>query len=104
MGKWEESLFSCCASGGFCLIVALFPICYPFLQGWVVSKAVHQSFISACICPLFCCCIGAAVNRGKIRDRYLIEGSFCEDCLIHCFCSPCALCQEYSEVRNKERL
>ena len=104
MGNWEEGLFGCCGSTGYCFLVMIFPFCCPIFQGCTVNKAVKEPWSKACCCPLLCCCIGAAINRGKIRDRYLINGSFCEDCLIHCFCTLCAICQEHSEVRNREKL
>lgn len=25
----------------------------------------------------------------------------CGDCLLHCFCEACALCQEYRELKNR---
>jgi Cys-rich protein (TIGR01571 family) len=102
MVNWEENLFGCCAAGGFCCLVMVFPCCYPVFQGFIVNKATGESCFAPCCCSLMLCCVGGAMNRGKIRDRYLIQGSFCSDCLVHCLCTPCAICQEYSEVRNRE--
>ena len=104
MVKWEEQLFGCCQGSGYCFLVLICPIFYPIFQGCTVHKATGDPWAKACCLPLFFCCIGGACNRGKIRDRYLIEGSFCEDCLTHCFCCFCAVCQEHVEVRNKERM
>ena len=104
MGNWEENLCGCLGAKCFCCLVMIFPVLYPAYQGWIINKATGESCLTACLGPFFLCCIGASVNRGKIRDRYLIDGSFCEDCLIHAFCCACAICQEYREVRNKERL
>lgn len=104
MATWDAKLCSCSAKEGFCILVALLPMCHPIFQGYAVSKSTHESWFTACLCPLLFCCIGAAVNRRKIRNKYLIEGNLCEDCMFHCFCSPCAVCQEYTEVKIKERL
>lgn len=104
MVKWEENLFACCDSKAYSCLVVLFPFCYPIFQGCTVHNATGEPWSKACFCPLLLCCIGAAINRGKIRDRYLINGSFCEDCLTHCLCSCCALCQEYSEVKRRETM
>ncbi|XP_027155758.1 cell number regulator 10-like, partial [Coffea eugenioides] len=35
----------------------------------------------------------------KLRQHYGIKNGACPDCLIHCFCQPCALCQEYHELQ-----
>lgn len=104
MGNWDESLCGCCSSKCFCILVMFLPIFMPCYQGWIINKATGENCFSATLCPLLLCCLGAGMNRGKIRDRYLIDGSFCEDCLLHCFCAPCALCQEYREVMSKERM
>jgi Cys-rich protein (TIGR01571 family) len=36
--------------------------------------------------------------RGKIRQQYGIQGSACEDCLMHSFCYLCAITQESRHV------
>lgn len=102
MANWNESLCGCFSSLGFCLLVTFMPCFYPVYQGYIVNKATKEPWWKACCCPLCCCCIGGAVNRGKIRDRYLINGHFCSDCLAHYCCWPCAICQEYREVTSRE--
>ena len=47
-------------------------------------------------------CIGGAINRHWIRKAYEIEGSFIEDCCLHCWCGACAICQEYREVKERK--
>lgn len=54
-----------------------------------------------CSALLLACClgsIGAAINRSKIRDRFLISGSETEDCCLHLLCPLCAVAQERHEV------
>lgn len=36
-----------------------------------------------------------------MRQQYLLKKSPCGDCLVHCFCEACALCQEYRELKNQ---
>jgi len=36
-----------------------------------------------------------------MRRQHGLKGNGCTDCLIHCCCEPCALCQEYRELQNR---
>eukprot|EP00271_Cylindrocystis_brebissonii_P007380 TRINITY_DN20818_c0_g1_i2.p1 TRINITY_DN20818_c0_g1~~TRINITY_DN20818_c0_g1_i2.p1 ORF type:complete len:156 (+),score=11.45 TRINITY_DN20818_c0_g1_i2:304-771(+) len=38
--------------------------------------------------------------RGRLRQKYQLP-SACPDCIVHCFCFPCALCQETRELKNR---
>jgi Cys-rich protein (TIGR01571 family) len=38
--------------------------------------------------------------RGSIRNTYNIIGDTCNDCLLHCCCSQCTICQEAREAKN----
>ncbi|KAF8467961.1 PLAC8-domain-containing protein [Russula ochroleuca] len=40
--------------------------------------------------------------RAEIRGRYRIRGDACRDCLVSCFCRPCALTQERREIELEE--
>ncbi|KAF5939243.1 hypothetical protein HYC85_023502 [Camellia sinensis] len=48
-------------------------------------------------CPCFYSCF----YRSKMRQQYLLHESLCGDCLVHCCCESCALCQEYRELKNR---
>ncbi|KAI7994429.1 Protein PLANT CADMIUM RESISTANCE 2 [Camellia lanceoleosa] len=48
-------------------------------------------------CPCFYSCF----YRSKMRQQYLLHKSPCGDCLVHCCCESCALCQEYRELKNR---
>ncbi|CAG9323276.1 unnamed protein product [Blepharisma stoltei] len=102
MVQWEEPLFGCFRDCCTCIIVWFCPLAYCIYQGISVKKATGESCFGAYCCPIVLCCIGAAINRGKIRDRYLINGSFVGDCFYHFCCGPCAVCQEYREVNVRE--
>ena len=102
MSEWNEALCGCLKDICVCLAVLVCPGGYCCIQAISVSKATSDG----CICPFICSmcflCIGAAINRGKIRTRYIIPGSYCQDCILHLCCGPCAVCQEYREVANRE--
>ncbi|KAL4197359.1 hypothetical protein AMTRI_Chr04g187930 [Amborella trichopoda] len=36
----------------------------------------------------------------KLRSQYNLEGSPCGDFLVHWCCEPCALCQEYRDLKS----
>jgi len=38
------------------------------------------------------------VYRMKIREKFMIPGNGCEDCLCHWFCTCCAIAQEARHV------
>ena len=73
------------------------------MQAIAVNRA-SQGKEGICVPILFVCllgCIGAAINRGKLRQSLNIDGSFCRDCLVWWRFAPCAASQEYREVRNR---
>lgn len=43
----------------------------------------------------------AGAHRTKIREKYGIQGTECEDFAVHAFCSPCGLCQEATEIEQR---
>ena len=49
-------------------------------------------------------CLGcyAGKFRTRIRNKYNIQGTYMNDCIIHSVVSPCALCQEAEELRLQE--
>ncbi|KAJ4959988.1 hypothetical protein NE237_019898 [Protea cynaroides] len=47
-----------------------------------------------------CQCLYSCSYRSKLRAQYNLEEGPCADCLVHCCCEPCALCQEYRELQN----
>jgi Cys-rich protein (TIGR01571 family) len=52
----------------------------------------------ACMCGYYFCCIGAGYNRKAVRTWLNIGGTFFADCLLECFCSCCAVSQEWRET------
>ncbi|XP_059655364.1 cell number regulator 2-like [Cornus florida] len=63
------------------------------------SGAIYALIISLTGCHFQWCY--SCFYRSKMRQQYLLKESPCNDCLIHCFCEFCALCQEYRELKNR---
>ena len=98
MSNFNEDLFGCLSDIKVCLAGCFYPCC---VQAVAVDKATGTGVVMPLL--LVCClsCIGAGINRGKIRERYGIEGSFIFDCFLWWFCGECAACQEYREVQKR---
>lgn len=75
-----------------------------------VMNAIAMNYIDALYKDIFTCLYCAATVvcmhwlmglrlRRKIRQEYCIAGSNLNDCLIHCFCSCCALNQEMYQLK-----
>ena len=47
-----------------------------------------------------CQCVFSCFYRAKMRAQYGLRESPCADCLVHCCCECCALCQEYRELKK----
>ncbi|KAL5827908.1 hypothetical protein ACOSQ4_019705 [Xanthoceras sorbifolium] len=47
-----------------------------------------------------CACCYSCFYRSKMRKQFNLEESPWGDCLVHCFCEECALCQEYRELKS----
>ncbi|MBA0799925.1 hypothetical protein Gohar_010403, partial [Gossypium harknessii] len=39
--------------------------------------------------------------RKKLREQFSLKEQPCGDCLVHCWCIQCALCQEHRELINR---
>ncbi|KAL2906212.1 Cell number regulator 1 [Bienertia sinuspersici] len=79
---WSTGLCHCCDDPANCLVTTFCP-CITFGQ----IAELH-----ACI---------RAFYRPKLRGQYGLEELPCADCLVHFCCEPCALCQEYRELKNR---
>ena len=96
METWSSSLFDCYADCFSCCVTGYVGPC---LQG----ESVHIALGDRCWPHGFLAarlgCIGGAYNREKIRKKYNIDGSWCNDCCVMCCCAPCATCQMYREAK-----
>ena len=101
MSNFNEDLFGCMVDMSVCLWGTCVPCGAQCLQAKAVDKATGQGPLVPCLLVTCCSCIGGAINRGKIRERYGIEGSFVNDCVIWWICGCCAACQEYRETKKR---
>ena len=96
---FNEPLCGCFNDCSSCLIGFCVPCGICYLQAKAVSDATGDGMGTPCLLRGLCC-IGAALNRGKIRSHFEYDGSFLGDCFIHWFCTFCASLQEYREVQK----
>mmetsp|Transcript_5333 Transcript_5333/g.9780 ORF Transcript_5333/g.9780 Transcript_5333/m.9780 type:complete len:105 (+) Transcript_5333:264-578(+) len=102
MADFEEPLCGCCTDLLSCLIAWCVPCGTCGISAYSVDKAAGDGMFIPFLLPCLIGCIGFAINRGKIREKYKLNGSFIIDCLLHWFCNLCAVTQEYREVRKRE--
>ncbi|CAN1856529.1 Protein PLANT CADMIUM RESISTANCE 9 [Linum perenne] len=70
----------------------------------------NQTLMAACCWSglVFCLladigisCLYSYRYRYKLRQQYKLPESPCGDCLVHWCCTPCAVCQEHRELKNR---
>lgn len=102
MTKFEEELCGCFSDFPVCLFGWCVPGGFMCLQAAAVDKATGTGAVVPYLLVCFLVCIGGAINRGKIRDHFGIEGGFVGDCFTWWCCGACAGCQEYREVKRRK--
>ena len=50
------------------------------------------------LCPCFSC-LYAGKTRAELRSKYGLHEEPCSDCVVHCFCVCCGICQEAREMK-----
>jgi Cys-rich protein (TIGR01571 family) len=95
---WSFGLFDGCCNGG---IAGFFTrwFCSNCMYGRAISLALDQNCLLCCFFGAygFCCC------RGKLREKYNIEGgsAICDFCKC-CVCGICVIQQFVQEVNARE--
>ncbi|GIL81802.1 hypothetical protein Vretimale_1405 [Volvox reticuliferus] len=111
-GEWSTGFCSWCAEPGgaaTCLYAWCCPCC---AYGSEVEKLGAGEVVcggncyGACLCYYLTsligvCCILHMGTRSRIREKYGIAGSSCNDCLLTMCCPLCAICQETREVTKR---
>ena len=86
--------------GNCCLVIWCPCIQWARIVEWSIDDP--SPWWCFCLVYFFCGdfrnCLGM-VTRPAVRNKIGIQGEFWEDCLIHCFAHPCALCQEARELQ-----
>ncbi|KAJ1437893.1 PLAC8 motif-containing protein [Sesbania bispinosa] len=104
--EWSSGLFDCFDNPKNCFITCCCP-CITFGQiAEVVDKGSTSCGGSGALYTLISCVSGcgwiySCFYRSKLRQQYRLKESPCHDCLVHCCCDPCALCQEYRELEHR---
>eukprot|EP00298_Acanthocystis_sp_HF-20_P001773 c12210_g1_i1.p1 GENE.c12210_g1_i1~~c12210_g1_i1.p1 ORF type:complete len:120 (+),score=19.48 c12210_g1_i1:62-421(+) len=102
--QWSTGLFDCFTDMGTCFCVWC---CSPCAYGQIASLARTGNTGGSCGDCGSCCCfcfLGPLISCGtrkEIRTKYSLPEEPCADCLVHCFCLTCALCQEFRELKKQ---
>ncbi|WOH15598.1 hypothetical protein DCAR_0935140 [Daucus carota subsp. sativus] len=103
--SWSTGLFDCFSDVPNCCLTCWCP-CITFGQiAEIVDMGTSTCFTSGAVYALVlaimtgCGCCYSCFYRTQMRDQYMLTESPCPDFLVHCFCEPCALCQEHRELR-----
>ncbi|XP_031493126.1 cell number regulator 10-like [Nymphaea colorata] len=105
-GQWTTGLFDC-FEGPNSSLVTLFLPCVTFGQvaeildngqtTCATSATMYAAILSVSALPWILSC----TYRTKLRAKYGLLESPAPDWLVHCLFEPCAICQEYRELRNR---
>ncbi|PWA52276.1 cell number regulator 10 [Artemisia annua] len=107
--KWSSGLCGCTDDVSNCCMTCWCP-CITFGQiaeivdegATCSSCAVHGTLYTLLLLLTGRCqAIYSCTVRSKMRQQYRLADEPCNDCIVHCCCEPCALCQEYRELNNR---
>ncbi|XP_030961600.1 protein PLANT CADMIUM RESISTANCE 2-like [Quercus lobata] len=103
---WSTGLCDCFSDYKNCCLTMWCP-CITFGRiAEIVDKGSSSCGAGGALYTLICCvvccpCFYSCFYRSKMRQQYTLEKSPCGDCLVHCCCESCALCQEYRELESR---
>ncbi|XP_030549101.2 protein PLANT CADMIUM RESISTANCE 6-like [Rhodamnia argentea] len=100
MEQWTTGLFDCMQDPSNAFITALFP-CITFGQIADVLDNGHTNCVTSGIIYAFSPCILSRPYRAKLRRRFRLLEIPTSDYIAHSLFEPCALCQEYRELKNR---
>ncbi|KAL4857904.1 Cell number regulator 11 [Chlorella vulgaris] len=102
MSAWPTGICGCFSDCGTCCCGTF---CLPCLYGENTEKLGEGSCFGNCclywvLSLLGCQCCLAAGPRGRLRAAHQLGPSPCGDCCTHCWCGPCAVCQEARVLKH----
>ncbi|KAG0489184.1 hypothetical protein HPP92_007995 [Vanilla planifolia] len=103
---WSTGLCNCCDDKSICCLTCCCPcITFGKIAG-IVDRGSSSCGTSSALYALICVmtgghCIYSCFYRSKMRAQYSLREAPCTDCIVHCCCEPCALCQEYRELKRR---
>ncbi|WZY95136.1 hypothetical protein YC2023_067465 [Brassica napus] len=104
--QWTSGLCSCMEDGKIVCLTCFCP-CVAFGRiANIADEGNHGCGECGIFYGLICCVVGlpclfSCTYRTKIRRKFGLPESPASDCITHCFCESCALCQEYRELKNR---
>ncbi|KAK1425726.1 hypothetical protein QVD17_21081 [Tagetes erecta] len=104
--EWSTGLCDCRKDCSSCCLTCWCP-CITFgriaevVDKGTTSCGVHGAIYSILCLFTGCECIYSFMYRSKLRQQYALPENPCNDCLVHCCCEWCALCQEYRELKHR---
>ncbi|KAJ7565909.1 hypothetical protein O6H91_02G080400 [Diphasiastrum complanatum] len=102
---WTSNIHSCCEDGFTCCLTTCCP-CITFGQ---IAQSVDEDESSCLVngliyvagCMLMVPCFCSWGYRKKLRQKYNLPEEPYSDFWTHFCFEPCALCQEYRELKNR---
>ncbi|PIN23056.1 hypothetical protein CDL12_04225 [Handroanthus impetiginosus] len=105
-GPWSTGLCDCFSDVPNCCMTCWCP-CITFGQiAEIVDRGSTSCGASGALYALIAfitgaACIYSCFYRSKMRKQYMLPETPSADCLVHCCCECCALCQEYRELKHR---
>ncbi|KAK8957961.1 Cell number regulator 10 [Platanthera zijinensis] len=105
-GQWSTGLCDCSDDSCNCCLTFCCP-CITFGRiAEIVDRGSSSCGTSGALYVLIasltgCQCLYSCAYRTKLRAHFSLPESPCNDCLVHCCCEACALCQAYRELQNR---
>ncbi|XP_020519883.1 cell number regulator 2-like [Amborella trichopoda] len=103
---WSTGLCDCCEDPANCCLTCCCP-CITFGQiVEIIDRGTSSCGGSGALYAILmymtgCACCYSCFYRSKLRGQYYLQETPCGDCLVHCCCELCALCQEYRELNYR---
>ncbi|KAL8268973.1 hypothetical protein R6Q59_002771 [Mikania micrantha] len=102
--QWSTGLCDCCSDVSTCCLTYCCACIVFGRNAEIIDMGATSCVIHGSIYLLLSLsdshCIYAWLYRSKMRQRYMLPEKPCHDCLVHCCCHACALCQEYRELKH----
>eukprot|EP00245_Coleochaete_scutata_P000392 TRINITY_DN10501_c0_g1_i1.p2 TRINITY_DN10501_c0_g1~~TRINITY_DN10501_c0_g1_i1.p2 ORF type:complete len:164 (-),score=10.69 TRINITY_DN10501_c0_g1_i1:888-1379(-) len=122
--QFSTGLYDCCDDPGACCFGLLCPcvmfgqnverltgracvgpcLLHCILGGGLAAVLALVPFIGPAAYWINCVSCYACGHRSDLRDKYDLLAEPCGDCVVHFCCHPCAICQEYRELKVRPPL
>ncbi|KAK4790326.1 hypothetical protein SAY86_017630 [Trapa natans] len=96
---WNTGLFDCMQDPSNAFITALFP-CITFGQIADILENGNTTCVTSGVLYAFSPCLLSRPYRTKLRKKFGLVEAPAADWMVHTMFEPCALCQEYRELKS----